>query len=265
MCWSADDGTRHCRDRAHLEGLALDQLAPDRQNDRPDVAWRADSSNAPFDLYRALHEAIASEAVALILEARGDEADTTTALLTIAGRREDTRLDSLDWRMKAPASLARKLATKATVQARSSSQLSEIGARLEDIIRYTLVIGQHDDLVAGAAHAIAAVEQRGMRVTAIESSYFPGNPYKGLHVLTETVEGRRFELQIHSESSIRMKSRAHSLYEITRDATVARAERADAHRRLLELYEELETPRGLGSELAAHPVLPKHYPARRSS
>ncbi|PPG85010.1 hypothetical protein C5C47_14105, partial [Rathayibacter rathayi] len=130
--------------------------------------------------------------------------------------------------------------------------------------RYTTVSEEHDHLVTDASAILQALSARGYRVVAAESSYAPGNPYRGLHVLVQHADERAVEIQFHSRLSQDVKDRNHVDYEIERLPATPYVERAAAFARMVERSEQVPPPAGLDqlNQLAGAPVVTKTFPSR---
>ncbi len=192
------------------------------------------------------------EAIATLLETREEEHQVTTVM--IKSTPEGARLHGLEFRVKSPASLARKIAQRAMTRRQSPAAAA---ASIADLVRYTAVTRDHDDLVATAVSMVDALEAQGFTVREAEHSYAPGNPYKGLHLQLvsparpaadgqgEAAAGMVVELQIHSEASQAIKDEIHIDYELERDTATDWSERAAARRRMVAASSVIAEPRGL--------------------
>lgn len=167
-------------------------------------------------------------------------------------------MHGLEFRMKSPQSLARKIADR--VQTRPQLSADEHADRLTDVVRYTAVATEADQVVPTAQHMLATLREQGWEVVEAEHSYVPGNPYKGLHTLVRrgTVTA---ELQFHSEASQGVKDRYHVEYEVARDSTQPLERRLEADATMRRVWDEVPTPAGLHdlSELGGVPLAAKTY------
>lgn len=195
-----------------------------------------------------------SEALGRMTEVRAAEEQITTDIVA-AGPTH-----GLEFRMKSPSSLARKIADKAS--ARRHESVAEISDRLQDLVRYTAITDNHDDLVKSARSTINHLRSRGYEVIEAESSYVDGNPYKGLHTILRSPAGLEFELQVHSRLSQEVKDGLHVDYEISRDESRPWDQRVSAGRRNVAAAARIPTPPGLDrlKTLGGCPVKQKTYP-----
>ncbi|TDU91611.1 hypothetical protein EV138_5220 [Kribbella voronezhensis] len=157
----------------------------------------------------------------------------------------------LQHRMKSPQSLARKL-----------SKFDNSGRVLspEDLLRYTIVVPEPDDLVAAATDIVRDLQAKGWTMESAHHSYVDGSRYKGLHTFLRC-EGELVELQIHSRESIEVKTRTTPLYEIERDPRQPRQARVAARAACISLSDGLRQPTGVAelTELGGVPVEIRKY------
>lgn len=263
MCQSCAEGGRRCRDRRRLRQLTTADLAPELTDDAPEVDWAA---NGPQDgaeaVWRDYAPAIATETISVLAETRAAEPRTTSDI--VAAIPAGTHPHGLEFRMKSPASLARKIRSRATVTAvaQASGGLQSVSDKLTDLLRYTAVAPRHDDLPATASATIAALEARGYTVVAAEHSYVDGNAYKGIHVLVQHGDERPVEIQFHSAQSQAVKDDNHVDYEIERDRRNPYAAREAAQARMTKRSSTIPTPSGLEdlTDIGGVPLVEKPYP-----
>jgi len=263
VCQSCAEGGRRCRDRRRLQQLTTADLAPEQVKPLPVVDWAGNAADDGAEaVWRDYAPAIATETIAVLAETRAAEQHTTTDVVDAipAGARPH----GLEFRVKSPASLARKIRSRAavTAAAQSAGGLVGVSDKLTDLLRYTAVTPRHDDLAGTAATTIAALEARGYAVVSAEHSYVAGNAYKGIHVLVQHGDERPVEIQFHSELSQAVKDENHVDYELERDRTHPYAERAAAHQRMLDRSSEIPTPAGLNrlTSIGGRPLTEKTYP-----
>ncbi|WP_258371415.1 hypothetical protein [Curtobacterium sp. MCLR17_044] len=198
----------------------------------------------------------------MLAETRAAEQHTTADVVDAipAGARPH----GLEFRMKSPASLARKIRSRATTTAaaQNAGGLQSVSDKLTDLLRYTAVTPRHDDLPGTANTTIAALRARGYTVVSAEHSYVAGNAYKGIHVLVQHGDERPVEIQFHSELSQAVKDQNHVDYEIERDRKTPYSERKAAHERMTGRSNEIPTPAGLGElpSIGGRPLTEKTYP-----
>lgn len=263
MCQSCADGGRRCRDRRRFQRLTTADLAPEQAERLPEVDWAATSpKDGAETVWRDYAPAIATETIAVLAETRAAEQHTTADVIDAipAGARPH----GLEFRMKSPASLARKIRSRATTTAaaQNAGGLQGVSDKLTDLLRYTAITAQHDDLPATASTTITALEGRGYTVVSAEHSYVEGNAYKGIHVLVQHGDERPVEVQFHSELSQAVKDENHVDYELERDRRTPYDERAAAHERMTVRSSAIPAPAGLGelTSIGGRPLTEKTYP-----
>ncbi|MEN0072499.1 MAG: hypothetical protein AAGC63_16090 [Propionicimonas sp.] len=222
----------------------------------------------PAELWEQMPAPAVAEALGTLLDVRDEEREVTTTMLEC--KPDGVRMHGLEFRMKSPASLARKIAAKAKTKRLAPA---EAAASITDLVRYTAVSAKHDDLVPTARTMVDALSAQGFTVHEAEHSYVPGNPYKGLHLLVTCPprsgidqesprQGMVVELQIHSEQSQRVKDSIHGDYELERDLHADWSQRAAARARMEAAASVLPAPPGLDDldTLGGVTVMIKQYP-----
>lgn len=142
----------------------------------------------------------------------------------------------LESRLKSPQSLARKI--------RKLAGTGFDTQPLEDVVRYTIVTPQPDDLIPAAADACDSLAARGWEMNGAVNSYADGSRYKGLHLFLQS-RGQRVELQIHSRESIDVKTRTTPLYLVERDPDQPREMRTEARNESIALSAQMRQPAGI--------------------
>lgn len=142
----------------------------------------------------------------------------------------------LESRLKSPQSLARK------IRKLEDTRFAQLP--LEDVVRYTIVAPQPDDLVPAAADACDSLTSRGWELTSAVNSYADGSRYKGLHLFLQS-RGQRVEVQIHSRESIDVKTRTTPLYLVERDPDQPPGMRTEARTMAIEMSAQMRQPTGI--------------------
>jgi len=176
-----------------------------------------------------------AESLRLLTEAARVEPRITSAVLTAIG--SEATPYHLANRMKSPQSLARKLV-------RYHDLYQRTGGQPLDVLRYTAAVESPDHLAAAAVRTINRLTDQQAEMEAAHHSYVDGSRYKGLHTLLRSYN-QRYELQVHSAESIRVKDRTTSLYEIERDVDQPPEVRAAARRECIELSSAMTQPAGI--------------------
>jgi hypothetical protein len=154
-------------------------------------------------------------------------------------------------RLKSPQSLARKL---------DLTDRAWTGYVPEDVLRFTVVVPNPDDVVDAATSMVGDLESRGWAMDSAHHSYVDGSRYKGLHAFLRC-EGEVIELQVHSRESIEVKTRTTPLYEIERDPRQSRQARDAARSACISLSDGMRHPIGIAelTELGGVPVEVRKY------
>ena len=241
MCRSCEEGGRRCLDHRHLKSVRLEDLKPTQTDEAPEVNWGAQPSTE--ELYDTYGATIAGAAIAELERVAEVEPEITAAI--IAAAPADCRMHNLEFRMKSPASLARKIEAKMM----SNQELTPrvITSRLSDFVRYTVVTPAPDRVVPAARETLSALKALGWDVREIEHSFVDGNPYKGLHsvVVHHGETDQDVEIQFHTEAGSAVKDRYHEEYETMRDASRPDPARIVAFATMVEAWSRIPTPPGL--------------------
>lgn len=186
------------------------------------------------------------ESLRLLTEAARVEPRITAAVLTAIG--SEATPYHLANRMKSPHSLARKLVKYHDLYKRT-------GGQPEDVLRYTAAVDSPAHLTAAAIRTIDRLTDQHVEMDSAHHSYVGGSRYKGLHTFLRSYE-QRYELQVHSAESIKVKEQTTSLYEIERDLDQPPEVRAAARRECIELSSAMTQPAGIDelAELGGVPV-----------
>lgn len=261
MCRSTSEGGRRCEDHRRLSRLQLADLVPDRIAGVPEADWGS-SPLTPQQTYETYDRPIAGAAVALLEQMRQEEPRMTADVLESLP--PGARAHGLEYRVKSPQSLARKVWTKVR-NSRGRESAHQVSGSLTDVVRYTGVARTPDEVVPTAQSTLEQMRSRGWTVVEAEHSYVEDNPYKGLHTLLRDGDtGITVELQFHSEQSQDVKDANHADYELARDLTQPVEARDAADERMRQAWAHVDQPAGLESlhTLGECPVEPKHYPRR---
>lgn len=213
----------------------------------------------PEDLYLRYDNDTAAATIHALQRIRQLEPEITASLLQAAAT-SDVQMTAalLAFRVKSPQSMARKIAAKVAATLEISPEAT--GDRLTDVLRYTFIVDQHDQLVTHARTVVSNLQSRDWTVVEAEHSYVAGNPYKGLHLVMRSPTGQVVEVQVHSVPSQAVKDRMHVDYERQRDLHVPSAARAAARERMIRAWQKIRRPAGLdGLVLGGVDVVEKTY------
>lgn len=154
---------------------------------------------------------------------------------------EDARSHGLEYRIKSPDSLASKFDRKSP---EVDGGLSSIA--MTDVLRYTAVVGTHEDLISATQSMVTDLSHNGWVVTSAQHSYVMDSPYKGIHCIVHSDNlDVSVELQFHTEQSQAVKTDTHPIYEVARDPRASPANRAQADAFLRRASDDISMPTGL--------------------
>lgn len=184
-----------------------------------------------------------------------------TAQLLASIESQPAALAGLEYRIKAPSSLARKIRDVAVEKMLTPNEAAE---RIEDIIRYTVTTAKIGDLVPTLRAVVDSLSASRWSVFSAQQSFVTGNPYKGIHVVFIGPLGHKCEIQFHTESALATKERSHHDYKIYRDTELPREARRRAYDASVEAWASVQTPPGLRrlATLGGVAVIEKGYPFR---
>lgn len=191
----------------------------------------------------------------LLTQAARVEPEITADLTASIG--PGTTAYQLESRLKSPQSLARKIFV------RTGTAFDQLP--LDDVVRYTILTPEPDDLVRTAADACDSLADRGWEMSGAIHSYADGSRYKGLHLFLYS-QAVRVEVQVHSRESIDVKTRTTPLYLVERDHRQPREKRTQARNEAIALSGQMRQPAGIDDleTLGGVPVVIRFYGKRNS-
>jgi ppGpp synthetase/RelA/SpoT-type nucleotidyltranferase len=216
-------------------------IVPAGRPDAPELAWKAKAADELAQVLGSQHRQVAEATVEALLEALHHEADMTSQLLASVGS-GPARLVGLEWRLKSPVSLARKIRDRAIEKRLTPAQAAK---ELADTIRYTVTTDKQTDLIPTLIKATNTLLARGWTVREAEESFVRDNPYKGIHLILSAPTGHQCEVQFHTQSAFERKQLGHIDYEIYRDVDKPFQVRLKAFNKSVELWSDVATPPGL--------------------
>ena len=118
-----------------------------------------------------------------------------------------------------------------------------------DVVRYT-VLGKHVDTVATVKNTVKALEEKGYELEELDNKWLPdkdGKPseYKAVHLTFRSPTGEHFEVQVHSDETMRTKNKNHRLYEEQRDPKTSKARASELGKQMAKNAAALEEPKGI--------------------
>lgn len=200
---------------------------------------------------------VAATRRSLLMVAGVAEVERAVTEELVAAVRPGTVAHQLESRVKSPQSLARKLSAANSYRSKPSQP--------EDLLRYTIVVKEPDDLVDVAGDTVQALRADGWAMESAHHSYVDGSRYKGLHTFLRT-HSVVVELQLHSRESIDVKTQTTPLYVIERDPLRNKEARTGARELCIALSDGMRQPAGIDglSELGGVPVAVRSYGKSRA-
>ena len=155
--------------------------------------------------------AASAEARRIVERGKTEEPKITKDIQDVV-KEQGGKMYGLDFRLKEVDSLARKLLSKSKAKGVS---VEEYGSQVGDAVRYTAIRdepppGQYANMIKAT---IDSLESKGYTILELETHWKQGDAYNGIHLVAATPSGQRFELQFHTEASVKAKFATHPLYE----------------------------------------------------
>jgi hypothetical protein len=232
-------------------------ILPAHRSDAPELTWKAKAAEELAEVLGSEHPQVADAAIGALLEALDHEADMTSQLSASVGSGPGT-LVALEWRLKSPRSLARKIRTRAIQRGLTPERVAK---ELTDTIRYTVATDKQTELIPTLIKTTDALLAKGWTVREAEESFVRSNPYKGIHLILSGPTGHRCEMQFHTQAAFKRKQRGHTDYETYRDVDQPLQARLKAFNKSVELWSAVSTPPGLRklTVLGGVPITSKKY------
>ncbi|WP_350273931.1 hypothetical protein [Kribbella sp. HUAS MG21] len=204
-----------------------------RLSERRPLDW-GDPIPSKAEIAAAYGSGAAVQSLTLLARAAQVERALTDDL--VASIWDDASPHQLESRLKSPQSLARKIRKMADTEFNTQP--------IEDVVRYTIVMPDPDDLVPGAVGAHDSLAGRGWKISGAVHSYADGSRYKGLHLFLQHL-GERVEVQLHSNESIAVKTATTPMYVVERDPSQPRGRRTEARNAAIALSAQMRQPAGI--------------------
>jgi hypothetical protein len=149
------------------------------------------------------------EAADTILSGARENEPGITRLMTRLASESGGRMEGLEHRLKGRVSLARKIHGDVIEKGVSSMDAAR---QINDSVRYTMML-PHGDYTDGIMFVRRTLESEGFVIRNVKNFWVPGNDYKGVHFIVADPKGVLFELQFHTDESMRVKNIVHGIYE----------------------------------------------------
>ena len=151
----------------------------------------------------------------------------------------------LDYRLKQPTSLGRKIASDASGKANG---LEGSANNIKDAIRYTAVFDT-ENFSEGYNSLKSDLESKGYKEYRCKNFYKAykdkKSVQKAVQCVYESPDGQKFELQFHTPQSQGIKEINHPIYETRRDKSTKKQERMTGDFRMSALSSNVPDPKGV--------------------
>ena len=123
----------------------------------------------------------------------------------------------------------------------------------DDIVRFT-VMSDHDDTVGTVKDTIRSLKDKGYELVELDNKWLPtkdknGNikpsEYKAVHLTFKSPTGENFEVQVHSNETMKVKDVNHALYEEQRKPKTSESRAAELGKKMADNSAKLKEPRGI--------------------
>jgi hypothetical protein len=141
------------------------------------------------------------------------EPQMTRDMIDIANK-QGARMDGLDYRLKSEKSLARKIDDEKDLD--FGGDADRAAANMSDVVRYTMTF-KDNDYVAGSTRVVDDLREKGYE-TRVKNYWQDGDPYQGINIAAVHPNGTRFELQLHTRTSLDFKEPIHTRYDRYRES-----------------------------------------------
>ena len=175
---------------------------------------------------------------------RAEEKRVTVFMIDLAERCGGI-LYGLPWSVKTGRSVMNKVAREK--QMNPDLHDTEIVQSFGDLLRYTILVQDHDSLLPVAKTVLAALKKKKMRVLTLSNKYTdPEKLYKDIKLYVQDRKGVKFEVQIHSWASSGMYEKTHVIYEMERDVNTKPAVAKALKDYKGSLWQTLPSPKNIG-------------------
>ncbi len=156
---------------------------------------------------------------------------------------DKAHLEGLDYRLKSVESTSRKILSDAND---AEISIEESAKAIKDSLRYTFVIDD-SDYVEMTKKIMDALISNGNTVLNFKNFWTnTSNPYQEINIQLKDKTGVVFELQLHTPTSYNTKVfESHQYYEIARSETATEEEKAEANKKMEELFKQVPVPEGV--------------------
>lgn len=160
------------------------------------------------------------------------------------------KLDGLKYSVKEASHVEKKLEQKAAKQITKQGFAQSNVENMEnvgDLVRYTFLSKAYD-IPNNTKSFISELEKKGYVITEVDNKYINPHPdtgYKGIHINAISPTKQKFELQIHSEKSLEVKHRGHSVYKRMQDVNTPESKKPRLAEAVRRIHSEVKNPVGI--------------------
>ncbi len=141
------------------------------------------------------------------------EPEITRDMIDVANA-NGAKMDGLDYRLKSEKSLARKINDEKDVD--FDGDATKTAENMSDVARYTMTY-KDNDYVAGTERVIEDLRSKGYEMR-VKNYWQDGDPYQGINISAVHPNGTKFELQMHTPTSLDFKEPTHAKYDKYRES-----------------------------------------------
>lgn len=181
-------------------------------------------------------EEIEKLADALELGAKQDEPAVTAILQTLT-KAAGGELVGLEHRLKKRASMLRKIRLQVPKRAIADVVIS-------DALRYTMRVEDEPDglHVSTIINVVKSLEGEGHKVVKIKNYWPKGDNYSGVNSVFKSPSGLLWELQFHTQDSLRIQKLTRDAYEELRQADTSVERKRELFEQMSLYWDEVELP-----------------------
>jgi LysM repeat protein len=156
---------------------------------------------------------------------------------------DKAHLEGLDFCLKSVESTSRKILLNAH---EAEISIEEASKTIKDSLRYTYIIDD-SDYVEMSRKITDTLIANGNTVLNFKNFWInTTNLYQGINIQLQDKNGVIFELQLHTPTSYDTKEhKAHAYYEIVRSETATEEEKAEANKKMEEIFSLVPVPNGV--------------------
>ena len=141
------------------------------------------------------------------------EPEITRDMITLANS-NGARMAGLDQRLKSEKSLARKIDDEKDADFGGDAKLT--AENMSDVARYTMTF-KDNEYVQGTERILEDLKDQGYLVNP-KNYWQDGDPYQGINISAVHPNGAKFELQVHTPTSLDFKEPTHERYDKYRES-----------------------------------------------